>query len=80
MAANPNQRNWKGIIIALACIILILASVGVSVIILTPPEEEPRVKGSRFGIQHILDSKFNPPPFNGTWISGKSQNSFVNLN
>ena len=39
VAANPNDRNWKGIIIALACIVLILASVAVSVVILTPPEE-----------------------------------------
>lgn len=71
MAAGPNQRNWKGISIALGVIILILGSVAVSVVILTPPPEEPRVKGTRFGIQHILDHRFNPPPFNGSWISGK---------
>ena len=70
VAASPNQRNWKGIIIALCCILLILASVAVSVVILTPPEQEPRVKGSRYQIEHVLDPKFNPPGFNGTWISG----------
>ena len=70
VAAGPNQKNWKGITIAIAVIILILGSVGISVLILTPPEEEPRVKGQRFSIQQVLDPTFNPPPFNGTWISG----------
>ena len=72
MAASPNQRNWKGIIIALCCIGLILATVAMSVVILTPPEQEPRVKGERFQISHILDPIFNPSGFNGTWISGRT--------
>ena len=54
MAASPNQRNWKGIIIALCCIATILAIVAVSVVILTPEPQEPRVKGERFQISHIL--------------------------
>ena len=72
MAASPNTRNWKGIIIALISIGLILAAVAMSVVILTPPEQEPRVKGERFQISHILDPIFNPSGFNGTWISGRS--------
>ena len=70
VAASPNQRNWKGIIIALCCIATILAIVAVSVVILTPEPQEPRVKGERFQISHILDPIFNPSGFNGTWISG----------
>ena len=72
MAASPNQRNWKGIIIALCCIATILAIVAVSVVILTPEPQEPRVKGERFQISHILDPIFNPSGFNGTWISGRT--------
>ena len=71
MAANPNQKNWKGISIAIFVIVLILAGVAISVVIKTPPEEEPRVTGRRFKIDDVLDPKFNPPPFNGSWISGK---------
>ena len=44
----------------------------VSVIVLTPPDEEPRVKGDRFQISHILDPRFNAGSFNGSWISGKN--------
>ena len=39
---------------------------------MTPEEEEPRVSGSRFGIEHILDERFSPPGFNGSWISGNN--------
>ena len=73
MAANPNQKNWKGISIAIFVIVLILSSVAISVVILTPPEEEPRVTGRRFDIADVLDPRFNPPPFNGTWISGRNK-------
>ena len=70
VAASPNQRNWKGISIAIFVIVAILASVAISVYIMTPEEEEPRVSGSRFGIEHILDQRFSPQGFNGSWISG----------
>ena len=70
VAASPNQRNWKGISIAIFVIVAILASVAIAVYIKTPEEKEPRVSGSRFGIEHILDQRFSPPGFNGSWISG----------
>ena len=70
MAASPDQRNWKGITIALLVILVILAAVGISVVLLTPEEEPPRVRGHRFQIEHILDRRFNPGGFPGNWISG----------
>ena len=76
VAASPNQRNWKGISIAIFVIVAILASVAISVYIMTPEEEEPRVPGSRFGIEHILDERFSPPGFNGSWISGNTIENF----
>lgn len=76
VAASPDQRNWKGITIALFVIALILAGVAVSVWLMTPPEEPPRVKGRRFQIEHILDRRFNPPGFSGSWISGKEPTVF----
>ena len=71
VAASPNQRNWKGISIAIFVIIAILAGVSIAVYIKTPEEEEPRVSGSRFGIEHILDERFSSHGFNGSWISGE---------
>jgi len=37
---------------------------------MTPPDTGPRVKGERFTIRSILDKKYMPRKFNGTWISG----------
>ena len=70
VAANPSQKNWKGISIAIGVIILVLGSVAVAVKIKTPPEEGPRVLGERLTINHILDPRYYPRSFNGSWISG----------
>ena len=70
VAANPSQKNWKGISIAVFVIILVLASVAVSVVIMTPEDEGPRVVGFRIGLDHILSHKYVPRTLNATWISG----------
>ncbi|KAJ9594076.1 hypothetical protein L9F63_014502, partial [Diploptera punctata] len=44
---NPNQRNWRGILIALLVIVIVLALIVTSVVLLTPPDDGPRVKGQR---------------------------------
>ena len=71
VAANPSQKNWKGISIAVCVIVLVLASVAVAVKIKTPPEEGPRVLGDRISLNHILNPHYRPRHFNGSWISGK---------
>ena len=75
VSSNTNQRNWRGILIALLVIVVVLALIVTSVVLLTPPDEGPRVKGARFKLQHILSHDFQPLRFNGTWISGQSQKS-----
>lgn len=40
-------------------------------ILLTPPDEGPRVKGSRIKLQDIVDGHYTPMRVNGTWISRK---------
>ena len=71
VAANPSQKNWKGISIAVLVIFLVLLSVFVAVKIKTPEEEGPRVVGDRITIHHILSPNYRPRNFNGSWISGK---------
>ena len=71
VAANPSQKNWKGISIAVCVILMVLASVAISVQIMTPPEEGPRVLGDRITVSHILNPDYRPRHFNGSWISGK---------
>ncbi|XP_013144764.1 PREDICTED: prolyl endopeptidase FAP, partial [Papilio polytes] len=49
---------------------LVLALIVTSVVLLTPPDEGPRVKGRRFRIQDLLTDDLVPVRWNGTWISG----------
>ncbi|KAF5283304.1 hypothetical protein FQA39_LY17351 [Lamprigera yunnana] len=71
VSGNANQRNWRGILIALLVIVVVLALIVTSVVLLTPPDEGPRVKGMRFRLQDILSHEFQPLRFNGTWVSGQ---------
>lgn len=40
-------------------------------VLLTPPDEGPRVKGLRIKLQDIVDGEYTPLRVNGTWIGGK---------
>uniref|UniRef100_A0A1A9ZFA6 Venom dipeptidyl peptidase 4 n=1 Tax=Glossina pallidipes TaxID=7398 RepID=A0A1A9ZFA6_GLOPL len=69
VSGNTNQRNWRGILIALLVITIVLALIVTSVVLLTPPDEGPRVKGQRIKLQEIVDGLFMPQKSNGTWIN-----------
>ncbi|PSN35846.1 hypothetical protein C0J52_15483 [Blattella germanica] len=72
VSSNPNQRNWRGILIALLVIVIVLALIVTSVVLLTPPDDGPRVKGQRFKLGDILGHEFTPLRFNGSWVSERS--------
>lgn len=76
VSSNTNQRNWRGILIALLVIVVVLALIVTSVVLLTPPDEGPRVKGQRFKLQDILSHDFQPLRFNGTWVSGEYMQTY----
>jgi len=40
-------------------------------VLLTPPDEGPRVKGQRIKLQDIVDGLFVPQHSNGSWIDGE---------
>ncbi|XP_012285991.1 prolyl endopeptidase FAP isoform X2 [Orussus abietinus] len=71
VSTNPNQRNWRGILIALLVIIAVLALIVTSVALLTPPDEGPRVKGSRLRLSEVLSGELTPLLFNGSWVSNR---------
>ncbi len=73
VAATPSQRNWKGIAIALLVIGVVIGLVALSVVIITPPDQGPRVKGKRLRLAAVIDevSRLKPRKLNGTWISGE---------
>lgn len=67
VSANPNQRNWRGILIALLVIVAVLALIVTSVALLTPPDEGPRVQGARLRLSEVLSGELTPLVFNGSW-------------
>ncbi|XP_076628589.1 dipeptidyl peptidase 10 isoform X1 [Colletes latitarsis] len=69
VSANPNQRNWRGILIALLVIVAVLALIVTSVALLTPPDEGPRVRGARLRLSEVLSGELTPLLFNGSWAS-----------
>ncbi|CAL8070496.1 unnamed protein product [Orchesella dallaii] len=69
VASGQPDRNWRGIIIAVLVISTVLALIVTSVVLLTPPDEGPRVKGRRFELDDIFGPDFQPYRLNGTWIS-----------
>ncbi|XP_076160555.1 dipeptidyl peptidase 10 isoform X2 [Ptiloglossa arizonensis] len=69
VSANPNQRNWRGILIALLVIVAVLALIVTSVVLLTPPDEGPRVRGTRLRLSEVLSGELTPLLFNGSWAS-----------
>ncbi|GAB1868634.1 Dipeptidyl peptidase 4 [Camponotus japonicus] len=69
VSANPNQRNWRGILIALLVIVAVLALIVTSVALLTPPDDGPRVRGTRLRLSEVLSGELSPLLFNGSWTS-----------
>ena len=45
VAAVPSQRNWKGMAIAILVILSVIGLVALAVVIVTPPDPGPRLRG-----------------------------------
>ncbi|XP_044734733.1 exocyst complex component 5-like [Chrysoperla carnea] len=72
IAATPSERNWRGILIALLVIVAVLGMIVFSIVLVSPIEEGPRVKGRRPTLQETLQlQRLANKPFNGSWISGE---------
>jgi hypothetical protein len=71
VSSNPNQRNWRGIFIATLVILCVLALIVTSVVVLTPPDQGPRVKQARLKLSELVSHHLAPLRFNGSWVSGK---------
>lgn len=70
VVSSPNERNWRGIFIALLVIVAVLGLIVFSIILVSPPEEGPRIKGIKPSLEDIFIKLPPPARFNGTWISG----------
>ncbi|KAF2366153.1 Peptidase S9 prolyl oligopeptidase catalytic domain [Trinorchestia longiramus] len=69
VASTPDQRNWRGVLIALLVIGLVIGLIVCSVILLSPPDLGPNFTGERFTLQDIVSNKFKPPQLDAHWIS-----------
>uniref|UniRef100_A0A8D9FBW5 Venom dipeptidyl peptidase 4 n=1 Tax=Cacopsylla melanoneura TaxID=428564 RepID=A0A8D9FBW5_9HEMI len=65
----PNERNWRGICIALLVIVGVLSLIVFFIVLLSPPYSGQRSAGQKFTIEHITGNHFYAPPYNGTWVS-----------
>ena len=77
VASTPNQRNWRGILIALLVIVAVLGLIVFSIVLLSPPEEGPRVKGRKFTLEDVLGPHYRTRRFNGTWVSGECKTLYT---
>jgi inactive dipeptidyl peptidase 10 len=71
VASTPNQRNWRGILIALLVIAAVLGLIVFSIALLSPTGEGGGTRGRRPPLHLVLGDRLRWQPFNGTWISGK---------
>ncbi|CAH1163711.1 unnamed protein product [Phaedon cochleariae] len=69
VVSSPSERNWRGILIALLVIIAVLGLIVFSIVLVSPPEEGPRIKGIRPTLEDIFIKLPPSAKFNGTWIS-----------
>uniref|UniRef100_A0A1W7RAN4 Venom dipeptidyl peptidase 4 n=1 Tax=Hadrurus spadix TaxID=141984 RepID=A0A1W7RAN4_9SCOR len=71
VSADPDQRNWRGICIALLVIATVCSLIVTAIFLLTPGIEGPRVKNPRFTLEEVISGQLKARSFNGSWISDK---------
>ncbi|XP_063919511.1 inactive dipeptidyl peptidase 10 isoform X1 [Zophobas morio] len=69
VVSSPNERNWRGIFIALLVIVAVLGLIIFSIVLVSPPEEGPRTKGNKPSLEDIFIKLPPPARFNGTWLT-----------
>jgi len=68
VASAPSRKNWKGMFIAIMVILGVIGLIVTAVFYMTPEDDGPRVKGSRFSLDDVLSNKFRARLFNGSWL------------
>lgn len=74
VAAGPDNKNWRGIGIALLVIVAVCALIVTAIVLLTPGDKGPHVKSTKINLDEVVKGYYSYRRFNGTWLSG---NEFI---
>ncbi|XP_050418288.1 dipeptidyl peptidase 4 isoform X4 [Patella vulgata] len=69
---TAEQRNWRGIAIALLVIVVVCALIVTAVVLVTPKTVDEDL-GEKFTLEDYFDSSYKPKPFTPTWIPGEEK-------
>ncbi|XP_054717745.1 prolyl endopeptidase FAP-like isoform X2 [Uloborus diversus] len=69
VASGPDQKNWRGIGIALLVIVVVCALIVAAIVLLTPGDAGVAIRKSRITLEEVVKGRFSYRRFNGTWIS-----------
>ncbi|KAI1291876.1 Inactive dipeptidyl peptidase 10 [Halotydeus destructor] len=69
LAVEDEEKNWKGICIAVMVILTIIALIVTAIVILTPNDTGPRIKHPRISLEDIVSKEFQPKQMECSWIS-----------
>ncbi|XP_067139148.1 inactive dipeptidyl peptidase 10-like isoform X2 [Centruroides vittatus] len=69
ISPGPDDRNWRGIGIALLVIVAVCALIVAAVILLTPADKGLHIRNVRLDMREVIGGNFEPATFNGTWIT-----------
>ncbi|BFZ22013.1 hypothetical protein BsWGS_25052 [Bradybaena similaris] len=72
VGTSAQQRNWRGIAIALLVILIVCALIITAVIIATPREDLENL-GEKFTFDDYINGQLRPAAFHPQWIPGANQ-------
>ncbi|XP_022237849.1 prolyl endopeptidase FAP-like [Limulus polyphemus] len=71
VSSGQDERNWRGIGIALLVILIVCALIVTAVVLLTPGDEDSLVNNERLNLVEIFNGSFSPRRYNGSWLTEK---------
>ncbi|XP_076368716.1 A-type potassium channel modulatory protein DPP6-like isoform X2 [Tachypleus tridentatus] len=71
VSSGQDERNWRGIGIALLVILIVCALIVTAVVLLTPGDEDSLINNERLKLAEVFDGSFSPRRFNGSWLTEK---------
>ncbi|KAL3856093.1 hypothetical protein ACJMK2_015288 [Sinanodonta woodiana] len=67
---TSQQRNWRGIAIALLVILVVCSLIVVAIILVTPRDTDQK-SGEKFSLEAFMDPDFKIKNFHSIWLSGE---------